>query len=48
MTLDYIVDYYVEGWYTDDQMELFVRIGMITQDQYNAGKERKSQKLQNS
>lgn len=32
--MDYILEYYQNGWFTDEDMESFVAVGMITQEQY--------------
>lgn len=34
----YILEYYVDGLFSDEDMELLVLAGMITQEQYNSVK----------
>lgn len=34
----YILEYYVDGLFSDEDMELFILAGMITQEQYDSVK----------
>lgn len=34
----YILEYYVDGWFSDEDMLLFIQVGMITEEQYNSVK----------
>lgn len=36
--MEFVLDYYKEGYYTDEDMELFVEVGWITREQLDAVK----------
>lgn len=34
--MSYVLDYYKEGYFTDEDMELFIKVKWITREQYDA------------
>lgn len=34
--MDYVLEYYEDGMFTDEDMKLFIQVGWITYEQYNA------------